>query len=337
MPRLEKTIEAVFADRDIMPDEVPQLDLYMDQVLTLFDQCLSGSKRTPEDKLLTKTMVNNYVKEGLMTPVKGKKYTRQQIMQLLCVYHLKQTLRLNDVKALTGRDDVDFAACYEHLLADKKRMREAIPPLLTAQLPETPDDPEEAAVHMPCAQRNCKLFTSAVRKHDRRYPAADRRRLRPMSIEKAKAYLRQFGAEDRVIEFPVSSATVELAAEAVHCEPARIAKTLSFRTNDGVILIVAAGDTKIDNPKYKARFGCKARMLAFEEVEPEIGHAVGGVCPFGVNDGVTVYLDESLRRFETVFPACGSSNSAIEVTIPELEKFSGFKAWVDVCKGWREA
>ena len=152
-----------------------------------------------------------------------------------------------------------------------------------------------------------------------------------MSIEKAKAYLRQFGAEDRVIEFPVSSATVELAAEAVHCEPARIAKTLSFRTNDGVILIVAAGDTKIDNPN------CKARMLAFEEVEPEIGHAVGGVCPFGVNDGVTVYLDESLRRFETVFPACGSSNSAIEVTIPELEKFSGFKAWVDVCKGWREA
>ena len=139
-----------------------------------------------------------------------------------------------------------------------------------------------------------------------------------MSIEKAKAYLRQFGAEDRVIEFPVSSATVELAAEAAHCEPARIAKTLSFRTNDGVILIVAAGD-------------------AFEEVEPEIGHAVGGVCPFGVNDGVTVYLDESLRRFETVFPACGSSNSAIEVTIPELEKFSGFKAWVDICKGWREA
>ena len=135
-----------------------------------------------------------------------------------------------------------------------------------------------------------------------------------MSIEKAKAYLRQFGAEDRVIEFPVSSATVELAAEAAHCEPARIAKTLSFRTNDGVILIVAAGDTKIDNPKYKARFGW-----------------------FGVNDGVTVYLDESLRRFETVFPACGSSNSAIEVTIPELEKFSGFKAWVDICKGWREA
>ena len=105
----------------IKSEDIPNIDLYMDQVLTLFDQCLSGSKRTPEDKLLTKTMVNNYVKEGLMTPVKGKKYTRQQIMQLLCVYHLKQTLRLNDVKALTGRDDVDFAACYEHLLADKKR------------------------------------------------------------------------------------------------------------------------------------------------------------------------------------------------------------------------
>ena len=124
MPRLEQTIQAVFSDRDIMPAEVPQLDLYMDQVLSLFDQCLSGSKRSPEDKLLTKTMVNNYVKEGLMTPVKGKKYTRQQIMQLLCVYHLKQTLRLSDVKALTGRDDVDFSACYERLLADKARMRE---------------------------------------------------------------------------------------------------------------------------------------------------------------------------------------------------------------------
>lgn len=157
-----------------------------------------------------------------------------------------------------------------------------------------------------------------------------------MSIEKAKAYLKQFGADSRVLEFDVSSATVELAAQAVGCAPARIAKTLSFRTNDGVILIVAAGDAKVDNPRYKARFGCKARMLAFEEVEPEIGHAVGGVCPFGVNDGVFVFLDESLHRFETVFPACGSSNSAIELTIPELEKFSGYKAWVDVCKGWRE-
>ena len=158
-----------------------------------------------------------------------------------------------------------------------------------------------------------------------------------MSIEKARAWLKQYGAEGRIIEFSESSATVELAAHAAHCEPARIAKTLSFRVGDGVILIVAAGDVKIDNPRYKARFGCKARMLTLEEVEPEIGHAAGGVCPFGVNDGVTVYLDESLRRFDTVFPACGSSNSAIELTIPELEKFSGFKAWVDVCKGWREA
>ena len=148
--------------------------------------------------------------------------------------------------------------------------------------------------------------------------------------------MRQFGVEDRVREFDVSAATVEWAAQAVGCEPARIAKTLSFRTNDGVILIVAAGDAKVDNPKYKARFGCKAKMLSFEEVEPEIGHAAGGVCPFGVNTGVTVFLDESLHRFETEFPACGSSNSAIELTIPELEQFSGYKAWVDVCKGWRE-
>ena len=158
-----------------------------------------------------------------------------------------------------------------------------------------------------------------------------------MSIEKAKAYLRQFGAEDRVIEFPVSSATVELAAEAAHCEPARIAKTLSFKTADGCMLILAAGDARIDNHKFKEKFHMKAKMLSADEVLELVGHPVGGVCPFGVNDGVTVYLDESLRRFETVFPACGSSNSAIEVTIPELEKFSGFKAWVDICKGWREA
>ena len=157
-----------------------------------------------------------------------------------------------------------------------------------------------------------------------------------MSIQRAKEYLSRFGADTRVLEFEVSSATVELAAQAVGCAPARIAKTLSFRTDKGVILIVAAGDVKVDNPKYKARFGCKARMLPFEEVEPEIGHAVGGVCPFGVNEGVEVFLDESLHRFETVFPACGSSNSAIELTIPELERFSGYKAWVDVCKGWRE-
>ena len=122
--------------------ELPRIELYLDQVLAIVAGELAPVM-LPGEVAITGSMVNNYVKEGLMTPVKGKKYTRQQIMQLLCVYHLKQTLRLNDVKALTGRDDVDFAACYEHLLADKKRMREAIPPLLTAQLPETPDDPEE--------------------------------------------------------------------------------------------------------------------------------------------------------------------------------------------------
>ncbi len=157
-----------------------------------------------------------------------------------------------------------------------------------------------------------------------------------MSIEKAKAYLEKFGAAGRVREFEVSSATVELAAQALGCEGCRIAKTLSFLVGDKPILIVAAGDAKVDNPKYKARFGTKAKMLAFEEVEPLIGHGVGGVCPFGINEGVAVYLDESLKRFETVFPACGSSNSAIELTIPELEEYSGYEAWVDVCKGWNE-
>ena len=155
-----------------------------------------------------------------------------------------------------------------------------------------------------------------------------------MSIEKATRWLQQFDAAGRILTFDSSSATVALAAQAVGCEPARIAKTLSFRTPDGVILIVAAGDAKIDNPKYKASFGCKAKMLTFDEVEPETGHVVGGVCPFGIPDGVAVFLDASLRRFETVFPACGSANSAIELTIPELERFSAFQAWVDVCKGW---
>ena len=144
-----------------------------------------------------------------------------------------------------------------------------------------------------------------------------------MSIEKAKNWLRQFGVEDRVREFDTSSATVELARRRLAVRLRGLPKRCPFVPGDGVILIVAAGDTKIDNPKYKARFGCKAKMLSFEEVEPEIGHAVGGVCPFGINPGVTVFLDESLHRFETVFPACGSSNSAIELTIPELEKFSG--------------
>ena len=153
-----------------------------------------------------------------------------------------------------------------------------------------------------------------------------------MSIERAREYLKQFGIEDRMQELPVSSATVALAAEALGCAPQRIAKTLSFMVEDAAILIVAAGDVKIDNSKYKKQFGAKAKMLSPEQVTEQIGHAIGGVCPFGVKDGVKVYLDESLKRFETVFPACGSGNSAIEMTIPELEKYSGCECWVDVCK-----
>ena len=153
-----------------------------------------------------------------------------------------------------------------------------------------------------------------------------------MSIETVKAYFAALGMEDRILEFPVSSATVELAAAALGCEPCRIAKTLSFSVGGAPILIVTAGDVKINNAAYKARFGAKAKMLTPDEAVTLIGHAVGGVCPFAVNEGVTVYLDESLRRFETVFPACGSGNSAIELTIPELEKYSGFADWVDVCK-----
>ena len=155
-----------------------------------------------------------------------------------------------------------------------------------------------------------------------------------MAIEKVKAYFRKYGMENRIQEFDVSSATVELAAEALHCEPCRIAKTLSFLVDRRPILIVAAGDAKIDNPKYKAQFGTKAKMLTPDEAETLIGHAVGGVCPFAVNDGVTVYLDVSLKRFQTVFPACGSGSSAIELTIEELEKYSSYAAWIDVCKGW---
>ena len=153
-----------------------------------------------------------------------------------------------------------------------------------------------------------------------------------MSIEKVRAYFRTLGVEDLILEFPVSSATVELAAQALGCESKRIAKTLSFMVGEKPVLIVAAGDAKIDNPKYKAQFSQKAKMLSHDQAAELIGHAVGGVCPFAVNDGVTVYLDESLKRFETVFPACGSSNSAIELTIPELEQYSGYHCWVDVCK-----
>lgn len=153
-----------------------------------------------------------------------------------------------------------------------------------------------------------------------------------MSIERVRAFFKTYDMDGRILEFPVSSATVELAAQAVGCQPCRIAKTLSFKVGDRTVLIAAAGDAKVDNRKYKDFFGAKAKMLTAEEAETLIGHAVGGVCPFAVNEGVEVYLDESLKRFETVFPACGSSNSAIELSMEEMEKYSCAKAWIDVCK-----
>lgn len=158
-----------------------------------------------------------------------------------------------------------------------------------------------------------------------------------MAIERVRAFFRQYGIEGRIREFDASSATVLLAAQALGCEPCRIAKTLSFLVDGQPILIVTAGDVKVDNGRYKARFGTKARMLTPDEAAEMIGHAVGGVCPFAVNEGVTVYLDESLKRFETVFPACGSSHSAIELTIAELERYSGHAGWVDVCKPMQPA
>ena len=153
-----------------------------------------------------------------------------------------------------------------------------------------------------------------------------------MSIEKVREFMKQHGMEDKILEFSVSSATVELAAEAVGTEGKRIAKSLSFLVDGKAVMIVAAGDGRIDNKKYKAEFSCKAKMLTPEQVDDMIGHSIGGVCPFAVNDGVQVYLDESLKRFETVFPACGSSNSAIELTLEELQKYSGAEKWVDICK-----
>ena len=153
-----------------------------------------------------------------------------------------------------------------------------------------------------------------------------------MSIEKVREYFKGYGIEDRILEFSVSSATVTLAAEALGCEPERIAKTLSFVKDDGCILVVAAGDARVDNGKFKAEFSMKAKMADFNEVARLCGHAAGGVCPFAVNEGIAIYLDESLKRFETVFPACGSSNSAIELTPSELEKYSAYTEWVDVCK-----
>lgn len=155
-----------------------------------------------------------------------------------------------------------------------------------------------------------------------------------MGIVQVKEYFKKYNMEGRILEFAESSATVELAAHAVGCEPARIAKTLSFKIEDKPILIVAAGDARIDNSKYKAFFHTKAKMLTMEEAEEMVGHAVGGVCPFAIKEGVSVYLDESLRRFETVFPAAGSSSSAIELTLAELEKYSQSLGWIDVCKGW---
>lgn len=153
-----------------------------------------------------------------------------------------------------------------------------------------------------------------------------------MSLIKAKEHLKKYGLEDKVMEFPISSATVKEAAVALNCKEEQIAKTLSFLIEDKPILIVTSGDQKIDNSKYKAEFHTKAKMIPFEEVEVKIGHGVGGVCPFGINDNITVYLDISLKRFKTVYPACGSSNSAIKLTIEELEKTSKYKKWIDVCK-----
>ena len=157
-----------------------------------------------------------------------------------------------------------------------------------------------------------------------------------MSIQKVREYFKQFGIEDRIREFDVSSATVELAAQALGVIPARIAKTLSFLVDGKCVLIVAAGDAKVDNSRYKAQFHTKAKMLTHEEAHELIGHDVGGVCPFALPEDVKVYLDVSMKRFETVFPAAGSSNSAVEMTCDELERYaSNFAAWVDVCKGWR--
>lgn len=153
-----------------------------------------------------------------------------------------------------------------------------------------------------------------------------------MAFELAKEHLEGLGLGERIHTFDVSSATVELAARAVGCEPARIAKTLSFMVEGGPVLIVAAGDAKVDNQKYKARFRTKAKMLSPEEVDALVGHGVGGVCPFGTKEGVKVYLDESLKRFDEVYPACGSASSAVRLSIPELERASGYLEWIEVCK-----
>lgn len=153
-----------------------------------------------------------------------------------------------------------------------------------------------------------------------------------MAFERAKEHLKKYGLENKILEFDVSSATVAEAAKAVGCGEAEIAKTLSFIVNEQPILIVVAGDSKINNTKYKAEFHTKAKMLVFEDVERLIGHGVGGVCPFGINEGITVYLDKTLKKFDVMYPACGSSNSAVKLTIEEIEKASNYKKWIDVCK-----
>lgn len=153
-----------------------------------------------------------------------------------------------------------------------------------------------------------------------------------MSLIRAKEYLKKYNLDNNILEFDTSSATVELAAKAIGCEPSQIAKTLSFLVNDNPILIVAAGDVKVDNSKYKQQFEVKAKMIDKEQVENLIGHAVGGVCPFGINDGVKVYLDSSLKRLDTIYPACGSSNSAIKLTLQELEKITNYPEWIEICK-----
>ncbi|MBW3702148.1 EBSC protein [Bacillus aerophilus] len=157
-----------------------------------------------------------------------------------------------------------------------------------------------------------------------------------MSIKQVKDYFKQYEMDTRIQEFSVSSATVDLAASALGCEPERIAKTLSFLVNGQAILVVTSGDAKVDNKKFKEYFKTKAKMLPPQEVVDLVGHEIGGVCPFAIKNGVSVYLDMSLKRFETVYPACGSSNSAIELTIKQLEKYSGYSQWIDVCKGWKD-
>lgn len=185
--------------------------------------------------------------------------------------------------------------------------------------------------------KGCIQEKNAEERHEYVEREQEERENKTVSITKVKAYFRELGMEQRVMEFSVSSATVELAARALSVEPARIAKTLSFKLDESCVLIVTAGDTKIDNAKFKAQFHTKAKMLAFEEVEPLTGSAVGGVCPFAVPGHVPVYLDVSLKRFATVFPACGSDNSAIELTCDELFHYSCAQGWIDVCKGWNDA